>query len=129
MSDDPMRRGFDAVTNTFERHFAVSIGDLFGEPIDRAGRTVVTAASIERLGGFGMGGGSGEDEGPDGESAGTGSGSGGGGGGSLRARPVAVIEISDDGVHVEPVIDFTNVLVTALLAGAAFLSFRGRLRR
>ncbi len=129
MSDDTMRGGFDAVAATFERYFAVAIDDLFGEPIERGDRTVFTAASIERMGGFGMGGGSGEDEGPDGEGAGTGSGAGGGGGGTLRARPVAVIEVSQDGMRVEPVIDFTNVLVTALLAAAAFLSLGRRVRR
>lgn len=129
MSDDTMSGGFDAVAATFERHFAVSIDDLFGEPIVREDRTVFTAASIERMGGFGMGGGAGEGEGPGGEGAGTGSGAGGGGGGTLRARPVAVIEVSGDGLRVEPVIDFTNVLVTALLAVAAFLSFGRRIRR
>lgn len=126
MSDDPITDGFDAVTGTFSEFFRVSVDDLFGAPMDRAGRTVIQAASIERMGGFGMGGGSGEGEGPDGEGAGTGAGSGGGGGGTLRARPVAVIEIGDDGVRVEPVIDFTNVLVTALLAFGALLSFRRR---
>lgn len=128
MGDDPMNDGFEAVTGTFERHFAVSIDDLFGEPIERGGRTVITAASIERIGGFGLGGGTGEGEGPDGE-GGTGSGAGGGGGGTLRARPVAVIEIGDEGVRVEPVIDFTNVLVTAMLSMAALVTLRRTLRR
>jgi len=125
---DAMQDGFDAVTGTFERHFAVSIDDLFGEPIERNGRTVITAASIERIGGFGLGGGSGEGEDSEGGDVGSGAGAGGGGGGTLRARPVAVIEVSDEGVRVEPVIDFTNVLVTALLALAAMFSLGRRLR-
>lgn len=125
---DAMQGGFEAVTGTFERHFAVSITDLFGEPLERNGRTVIPAAAIERIGGFGLGGGSGEGEDADGGEVGSGSGAGGGGGGTLRARPVAVIEVTDDGVRVEPVIDFTNVLVTALLALAAMFSIGRRLR-
>lgn len=118
-NDGPTEDFLDAV----DGFFGVTIGDLFGEPFERAGRTVLTAASVERIGGFGYGGG--EGAGPGGEAGG---GSGGGGGGTLRARPVAVIEVSDAGVRVEPIIDFTNVLVTALLAVAAFLSLRGRFR-
>lgn len=117
---------FGGVTDSIRDYFGVTIRDLFGVPLEREGRTIITAASIERMGGFGMGGGEGSGPGlEDGEEAG-GAGAGGGGGGTVRARPVGVIEISDDGVRVEPVIDFTNVLVTALLALAAWLSLRGR---
>jgi hypothetical protein len=47
----------------------------------------------------------------------SGSGEGGGGGGFSQGRPVAVVRVGPSGVHVTPVIDFTKIGVTFLLAG------------
>ena len=77
---------------------------VFSVPVEAGGRTIITAASFERAGGFGFGGGGG--------SAG---GGGGGGGGQSAGRPVAVIVISADGVTVEPVIDVTRLSVTVAI--------------
>lgn len=76
-------------------------------------RLVITAAAIERAGGFGFGAGAGSDgEDP---SAG-GAGGGGGGGGTGQARPVAVIEVTPQGVSVRPVLDFTKIGVTVVVS-------------
>jgi uncharacterized spore protein YtfJ len=75
-------------------------------------RVVITAAAIERAGGFGFGAGS------DGDDP-TSGGGGGGGGGSAQARPVAIIEVTSEGVSVRPVLDFTKIGITALLSFVA----------
>ena len=90
---------------------------IFSEPLEVGDRTVITAATVERAGGFGFGGGAAS--GPEDADEGQSGGGGGGGGGSSTARPVAVIEITADGVHVEPIIDVTRIGVTALLTLAA----------
>lgn len=81
---------------------------VFGAPERVGDRLVITAASVERAGGFGFGGGTNDEE--DEQQ----SGGGGGGGGSARSRPVAVIVVEPEGVTVQPVIDFTRVGITIL---------------
>ena len=75
------------------------------------GRHFITAAAIERGGGFGFGAGAGVDAEED-----TGGGGGGGGGGSAQARPVAIIEVTEGAVRVRPVLDYTKVGLTLLLS-------------
>jgi uncharacterized spore protein YtfJ len=84
---------------------------LFSEPLEQGDQTVMTAVAWERAGGFGFGSGQGQGEGME-----SGSGEGGGGGGFSQGRPVAVIKIGPGGVEVTPVIDFTKIGVTLLLA-------------
>lgn len=89
-----------------------STGAVFGEPIERAGVTVVPVARIA----FGFGGG-----------AGRGlhtshAGEGGGGGGGADTRPLGFIEITDRGAVFKPICDpWADVVlpVAALLAAAA----------
>jgi len=95
----------------------ITVDDLFGPPEKVGDRTVITAASVDRAGGFGFGSG--------GDDAGNG-GRGGGGGGKAEGRPVAVIEIRPDGITVHPVLDFTRIGVVAV---AAFLALRRSRRR
>jgi uncharacterized spore protein YtfJ len=99
-----------------------ALGTLFGEPSmttvfstpEKIGDDlVILAAAWERTGGFGFGGGTGIDQ----RTGGQGDGSGGGGGGMSQGRPVAVIRVSGDGIDVRPVVDFTKIGVTLLLAG------------
>ena len=75
------------------------------------GRHFITAAAIERGGGFGFGAGAGVDAEED-----RGGGGGGGGGGSAQARPVALIEVTEGAVRVRPVLDYTKVGLTLLLS-------------
>jgi len=86
----------------------ITADDVFGPVIESGERKVLTAAAVERAGGFGFGGGGGTD-----------GGGGGGGGGTASGRPVAVIEVGPEGVKVTPVLDFTRLgiaVVAALIA-------------
>lgn len=99
----------NALTNLFGE---ASPSTLFSEPIEQGDQMIITAVAWERAGGFGFGSGQGE-----GENMESGSGEGGGGGGFSQGRPVAVIKIGPAGVEVSPVIDFTKIGITMLLAG------------
>ncbi len=89
-----------------------SPSSVFSAPTKAGDALVITAAASERAGGFGFGAGRGADQ-----ASGDGEGVGGGGGGTAQVRPVAVITVRPDGIEVRPVIDFTKIGVTALLAG------------
>lgn len=98
----------------------LSADTVFGS--ERVGdQVVITAAAIERAGGFGFGAGQGTDD--DDNSSG---GGGGGGGGTGQARPVAVIEVTPDGVSVRPVLDYTKIGVTVALSAIAAWRFLRR---
>lgn len=84
---------------------------LFSDPVEQGDDMIITAVAWERAGGFGFGSGQGQGEGME-----SGSGEGGGGGGFSQGRPVAVIKVGPGGVQVTPVIDFTKIGVTFLLA-------------
>ncbi|HKX75647.1 MAG TPA: spore germination protein GerW family protein [Acidimicrobiia bacterium] len=105
----------ESVAREVRESLASILGDaspdtIFSEPIVAGDQQIITASAWERGGGFGFGGGTGD--GPEG--GGTGAGAGGGGG--SQGRPVAVITIGPQGVRVEPILDFTKILVTVLLA-------------
>lgn len=124
-----------------------SAGRVFGEPVVAGERTVITAAEIHTGLGFGNGlatgwGSRGREEGESAAAAGAASSGrgrckgrregpqgGGGGGGAAGGRPVAVITITPNGVHVQPVVDHTKVVVTALTALGAIGMTLIRLRR
>ena len=86
---------------------------VFGDPVERAGVTVIPAADVVG----GGGGGSGRSD--DGEE-------GFGGGVGLRARPAGVYVIDEHGVHWKPSVDVNRL--SALLAGVtvALLCYRWR---
>jgi uncharacterized spore protein YtfJ len=83
---------------------------VFGDPIELDGRKVIPVASVAY--GFGMGGGMGPKK-EEGEAPG-----GGGGGGGMRIRPVALIEVADGKVKVEPIIDVNRLALMALCVAA-----------
>jgi uncharacterized spore protein YtfJ len=91
---------------------AVSARQVFGEPVERDGVTVIPAASV--LGGGGGGGGDGatrrEEQWPE---------SGGGFGFGLWGRPVAAIEITERGIEWKSApLDLTGVLMVGLMFAA-----------
>jgi uncharacterized spore protein YtfJ len=104
-----------------EKLFAVAQpGAVYSEPVTTEGYTVITASEVKVGMGIGFGSGGGniaetdEDKAasknePLGEKGVAGYGSGGGGGGVAGGRPVAVINISSEGVQVEPVVDVTKI--------------------
>jgi uncharacterized spore protein YtfJ len=101
--DDLQKRFSDMQTKVGAR-------TVYGEPIEIDGRKVIPVASVRYA--FGMGGGTGpkpeEADAP----------GGGGGGGGLRVRPVALIEVTDGKVRVEPIVDVSRLGVMAMLVGA-----------
>lgn len=107
--------------------FAVANAEsVFREPVAAGDYTIITASEVS-VGagfGFGLGGGSGS-ESVEGESVpmeGGGAGGGGGGGGASMGRPVAVISVGPDGVHVEPVVDPTKIaLAFFTMLGSIFV--------
>ena len=89
--------------------------DVFGEPVERDGVTVIPVASV--IGG----GGAGSSEGDFGRAAesakGPATGSGGGLGYGFVARPVGAFEVRDGRVRWRPVVDVTQLGLGAMLAG------------
>jgi hypothetical protein len=99
----------------------MSPSSVFSDPQAVGDDIVFTAAAFERAGGFGFGSGQGDDPG-----GGTGRGGGGGAGGMSNGRPVAVIRVGPGGVEVKPVLDFTRIGVTILLAAIGVRRALGR---
>jgi uncharacterized spore protein YtfJ len=84
-----------------ERLSATTAESVFGEPITRGDRTIIPMAEVSAGFGFGLG------SGP--------AGGGSGGGGGKRARPVGVVALDADGVHIHPSVDVTRLATLALL--------------
>ena len=110
-------------------------GSVYSEPVTVGEHTIITASEVTAGGGigFGLGVGSGSMPGQSsaetGGGAGEGGGGGGGGGAGSAARPVAVISIGPEGVHVEPVVDVTKLGLAVFTAlGSMFLMFRSMAR-
>jgi len=92
-----------------------SVKQVFGEPIERGGRTIIPVARVQY--GFGGGYGGGEQEGAEaGRPLAAG---GGGGGGGVKAKPEGVLEITDAGTRfirfIDPV-DMVKACVGGLVA-------------
>jgi uncharacterized spore protein YtfJ len=97
---------------------AMSVHQVFGEPIHQNGLTFIPAAAIR--GGGGGGGGPHPD----------GVGEGGGGGFGVTARPVGAYVIRGDQVEWQPALDVTRLVTAgAALAGLAILTVRTAIRK
>ena len=102
-----------------------SVKQVFGEPIERAGRTIVPVARVQY--GFGGGYGGGEKEGVD---AGRPlAGGGGGGGGGVKASPAGVLEITDAGTRFIRFVDPGDVIKACVGGLVAIFVVRRLLRR
>ena len=98
---------FDAV-NTLQRRAKVDAA--FGKPVTTEGRTIIPVAEVSY--GFGLGFGSSDSPDDQPEEA------SGAGGGGTRTRPLGVIEVTQEGVRVEPVVDEQKIaLATGALIG------------
>ena len=122
MNTDPSETVRDALADTVGRIPSIANADAVVGPVQTEnGRIAIPLASISAGFGVGMGaghgeGGAGDEDGPPAPRGG--SGGGGGGGGGATARPVAVVEMTEDELHVHQVVDSTRIAVASLaLAG------------
>ena len=101
-----------------------TVKQVFGEPIERTGRTIVPVARVQ----YGLGGGFGGGE-QEGAAAGRPrAAGGGGGGGGVKARPAGVLEITDTGTRFIRFVDPTDI-VKACVGGLVALLLVRRLTR
>ncbi|WP_158855352.1 spore germination protein GerW family protein [Halorhabdus sp. CUG00001] len=111
----------DAMTTAVEKITErASVERVYGDPIDRDGRTVVPVARVAYGFGGGVGEGSATSTETEGESEPAGSGSGAGGGGGGMAKPVGALEITEDGTRFVRVSDrrqLAGALTVGLLVG------------
>lgn len=68
---------------------------VYGEPVETRDRTIIPVARVQ----YGFGGGVGHEEEKEGS----------GGGGCVRAKPVGVVEVDDQGTRFVPIIDATSL--------------------
>lgn len=99
---------------------AASVDTVYGDPVERDGRTVIPVARVGW--GFGGGGGSGTEEPPadsdeaDSDEQPEATGEGFGMGGGLSAKPAGALEISDSGTRFVHYEDRKKLLATGVLA-------------
>lgn len=98
---------FGTAINEIER--MLNTKTVVGEPIKVEGNTLIPLVSV----GFGFGGGGGEGS-ESGKHAGSGGGAGGGGG----VKPVALVVINKDGVHVESIKGGTASILATIAESA-----------
>jgi uncharacterized spore protein YtfJ len=95
---------------------AMTVGRVFGEPIERNGVTVIPVAQV-----MGGGGGGSGQQGDEGQGAGVGYG--------MRANPAGVYVINGDNVEWKPSIDVNRVILGGQLVAIFFLlTLRGIVR-
>jgi uncharacterized spore protein YtfJ len=95
----------------------MTVGRVFGEPIEKDGLIMVPAARVQG----GAGGGAGEA--PEGEGSGSGSGFG------VNARPVGAFVIKGDDVEWRPAIDVNKVIMGGQVIAIAALLLAGSVVR
>ncbi|MEK6278666.1 MAG: spore germination protein GerW family protein [Actinomycetota bacterium] len=101
--------------------------DVFGEPVERGGVTVIPVASV--IGGGGAGASEGGFGQPGDDREAPARGSGGGLGYGFLARPVGAFEIRGGKVRWRPVVDVTQLGLGAMLAGLLVARWLLRNRR
>jgi uncharacterized spore protein YtfJ len=106
---------FQAIENMRDQ---ASASAVYGEPVTVGEKTIIPIADIKY--GFGLGYGEGPAELEEQEDPPSGS-QGGGAGGGIAARPVAVLEITADGVTVKPVMDEGRIALAGILTGMWFI--------
>lgn len=119
---------FQAIEDMREK---ASVNAVYGEPVTVGAKTIIPVADIKY--GFGLGYGEGAAEGgeqeeppPSGRGGPPPGGRGGGAGGGVAARPVAVLEITDEGVVVKPVVDEGRIAMAGIFTGIWFIFWAAR---
>lgn len=100
---------------------------VYSPPITHGENTIIPAAEVLSIVGFGLGSGGGSQGSTEDENRG--SGGGGGGGGRVLSRPVAAIVISQTGVHVEPIVDVTKIAVAIFTTLGFMTALLTRMRK
>jgi len=93
-----------------------NVNACFGEPVATEGRIVIPVAEVAY--GFGLGIGHGPVAGPEAEGEEAlekAKGSGGGGASGVRARPLAIVEVTPEGTWVKPIINEQKVALAGVL--------------
>jgi uncharacterized spore protein YtfJ len=122
-----MNQAQEILHSLAERFSATAhVKQVFGEPIQANGRTVIPVARVHYR--MGAGGGSGESKG-DSQQAPRGSGGGGGGGGLVTARAVGALEISDSGTRFIQFVDPGEIIKACVGGLVAILIIRRLTRR
>ncbi len=117
--DDSMNRLFAEIEDMRE---SASVNAVFGQPVTVGERTVIPIASVTYAVGFGFG--EGQDQvdakqaAPGEKQPGPGGGSGAGGGGMVRARPLAVAEITPEGTRIEGIVNEQTISLAGILMAA-----------
>ena len=91
-----------------------AVKHVFGEPTVVGEKTIIPIAAVSYGFGFGYGGGPERKD----EAGNLVKKGGGGGGGQTRARPVAVLEVTPEGIDVEPVVDVSRIALAGIALGA-----------
>ncbi len=104
----------DTITGALGRIPSIASADaVVGPAQEKNGRIAIPLATVSA--GFGLGLGSGPSHAASDPHAGQ---QGGGGGGGARARPVAVVELTEDDLKVHQVVDSTRIAVASLILAA-----------
>jgi uncharacterized spore protein YtfJ len=91
----------------------VGIERIFGKPERVGDRTLIPVAAVSWSGGMGYGRGNYPKK--DGSADAQPAGPGGGGGGKVKLRPVALVEVTEAGTRVVPIIDRTRLLLAGMV--------------
>lgn len=89
-------------------HVNANAKQVYGEPVERGGATIIPVARVQW--GFGGGG------------LGHGPGERGGGGGGVRATPAGYIEVRDGNSQFRPIHDTSDIATLAVVGVAAFVA-------
>jgi uncharacterized spore protein YtfJ len=104
----------DMLQGIADRMSAIAtVSTVFGEARVMNGRAIIPVALV--CGGFGGGGGEGKCPPTEvSEQKMCQEGSGGGGGGGFTVRPLAVLEVTDGGTKLIPILDVTKIVLASL---------------
>jgi uncharacterized spore protein YtfJ len=122
--------GESVVNSILDRIRATARVELvYGEERRIGEKTIIPVAAIAYTFGGGGGGGAGSGPAHNGHSEDASGVGGGGGGGSVRVSPVGVLEITEDGTRLVPILDWTRIITTGLTVAGAWMIFRTIFRR
>ena len=95
-----------------------SVQAVFGQPVKVGERLVIPIAQVSYGYGLGFGEGGASQTPEENADSGAAGGAGAGGGGGAAARPLAMAEITPEGVHIEPVINEQAVVMAGIALAA-----------